>query len=267
MTSTIAMFRASMLSLVRDRQLVGGIVAFPLIFLLAFAAFDLRISGAELGAPAGVDYYRFVVPGLLAMTSMDFAVSWTAASYARLQDAGVLRRLRVTPIRPAAFLAGQVSARALVAGVQAIVVLAVAAVLGANFTSSIVLLVGLSLLGTAAFMPIGFAIGARSSGVESASVLAGMVVLPIVFLSGAFFPKAGLPDWLEPVVDVLPMVPLLDAMRAVAIDGADVADVAAQIGLVAAWVPVTFGVAVVAMRVPGRRAVRPASSSVGTAAA
>ena len=80
MTSTIAMFKASLLSIVRDRQLMGGIIAFPVIFLLAFAAFDLSLTGTGLGMGGDVDYYSFVVPGLLAMTAMDFAVSWTSAS-------------------------------------------------------------------------------------------------------------------------------------------------------------------------------------------
>jgi ABC-2 type transport system permease protein len=248
MTSTIAMFKASLLSIVRDRQLMGGIIAFPVIFLLAFAAFDLSLTGTGLGMGGDVDYYSFVVPGLLAMTAMDFAVSWTSASYARLRETKVLRRLDATPIRRSSFLTGQVAARALVAAVQTIAVLIVATILGASFAGSLVLIVALTLLGAAAFMPIGFAIGAKASGVESASVLAGMIVLPTVFLSGAFFPIAGLPDWLEPVVEFLPMAPLLEAMRTVAIDGGGVGDIAGSVLTVMAWIPVTFGLAVLTMR-------------------
>ncbi len=248
MHATVAMFRASLLSIVRDKQLMGGIIAFPVIFLVAFAAFDLSISGTGLGADGDVDYYSFVVPGLLAMTAMDFAVSWTSASYARLKETKVLRRLDATPIRRSSFIAGQVAARALIATIQTGAVLLVATLLGAEFAGSVLLLIALSILAAATFMPIGFAIGARASGVESANVLAGMIVLPVVFLSGAFFPTAGLPDWLEPIIGFLPMAPLLEAMRTVAIAGGSLADIAGDVLVVAAWIPVTFGLAVVAMR-------------------
>ena len=250
MTSTIAMFKASLLSIVRDKQLMGGAIAFPVIFLLAFAAFDMNISGTDFGAggSGGIDYYNFVVPGLLGMTAMEFSVSWTAATYARFKEAKVLRRLDATPIRRSSFMVGQVGARLFVATVQAVAVLAIAVLLGADFAGNPALLVMLTLLAGITFMALGFAIGGRSSGVEAASVLSGMVVLPVIFLSGAFFPVAGLPDWLQPVVEWLPMAPVLEAMRTVAIDGGGIGDIGTQILKVVAWVPVMFALAVWAMR-------------------
>ncbi|MEN8040969.1 MAG: ABC transporter permease [Actinomycetota bacterium] len=260
MTSINAMFKASLLSIIRDKQLIGGAIAFPVIFLLAFAAFDLSLTGTDLGTGGGIDYFTFVVPGLLAMTAMEFSVSWTSASYARLNETKVLRRLDATPIRHSSFLTGQVASRILVGTVQTIAVIIVAMVLGADFAGNPVLLVGLSILAAAVFMPLGFAIGAKASGVESASVLSGMTVLPVVFLSGAFFPTSGLPDWLEPVVEVLPMAPLMEAMRTVAISGGGITDIAGNTGLVAAWIPVTFGLAVFAMRRPRTRVAAPAAA-------
>ena len=250
------MFKASLLSILRDRQLIAAAVTFPVIFLLAFAAFDLNLAGTTLGTAGGVDYYSFVVPGLLAMSAMEFAVSWTSASYARLEETKVLRRLDATPIRRSSFMIGQVGARVLVAAVQAVAVLAVAMVLGADFAGSLVLLVALTVFAAITFMSLGFAIGARSSGVESASVMSGMVVLPVIFLSGAFFPVSGLPDWLESVVEMLPMAPLMEAMRTVAIDGGGLADIRANLTTVLLWIPVMFGVALVAMR-PRRRNLAP----------
>lgn len=255
MSSTIAMFKASLLSILRDKQLMGGAITFPVIFLLAFAAFDLSISGTQLGTGGEVDYYNFVVPGLLGMTAMEFAVSWTSASYARFKETKVLRRLDATPIRRSSFMMGQVTARMLVATVQAVAVLLVAMLLGADFAGSPLLLVLLTVVAGITFMSLGFAVGARSSGVESASVLSGMIVLPVIFLSGAFFPIAGLPDWLEPIVEFLPMAPMLEAMRAVAIEGAGLADIGGELLTVLAWLPVMFVIAVFAMR-PRRTRVR-----------
>ena len=248
MKSTIAMFKASLLSIVRDRQLIGGAITFPVIFLLAFAAFDLNISGTDLGGAGGVDYYNFVVPGLLAMTAMEFAVSWTSATYARFKETKVLRRLDATPMPKSAFIVGQVAARMLVATMQVVAVLIVAVLLGADFVGSPALLVLLSVLAGITFMSLGFAIGARASGVESASVLSGMIVLPVIFLSGAFFPISGLPGWLQSIVEVLPMAPLLEAMRTVAISGGTFTEISGDLLTVVAWIPVMFVIALVAMR-------------------
>ena len=255
MTAIALMFSTSLRCIIRDRQLVLGAVASPVVFLLAFAAFDLDLTDAGLttataapAEPRGLDYYDFVVPGLLAMTAMEFSVGWTSAAYARFQDTNVLRRLAITPIRPSTFLIGQVAARILVSAVQAITVVTLAWALGATYAGSPLLLVALTLLAGVAFLALGFAIGARASSVESAQVLTGIAVMPLVFLSGAFFPVSGLPDWLESVVTVLPMAPLLSAMRAVAHDGAGLADIGGRLLLVLAWIPAMLGVATLALR-------------------
>lgn len=260
MRPTLAMFKASLLSILRDRQLLVGAMAFPVIFLLAFAAFDLSLAGTSLGSGGDIDYYNFVVPGLLAMTGMEFAVSWTSASYARYKETKVLRRLDATPIRRSAFLTGQVGARVIIGALQAVTVLAVATVLGAEFAGNPAILVALTVLAGAVFMPLGFAIGARASGVEATSVFAGMIVLPVVFLSGAFFPVSGLPDWLQPIVEALPMAPLMEAMRTVAIAGGTWGDITGDLSTVLIWVPIMFLVATVMMRRRGGRRIR--SSSV-----
>lgn len=249
MTATALLFKSSLLSIVRDRQLIVGSISSPVIFLLAFAAFDLNLANAELNTDGnGVDYYDFVVPGLLAMTAMEFAVGWTSSAYARFKETNVLRRLAVTPMRPAAFLAGQVTARILVSAAQAIVVVTLAWCLGADYEGNPLLLVLLTLLAGVTFLALGFAIGARASSVESAQVLTGIVVMPLVFLSGAFFPLSGLPDWLESTVAVLPVVPLLDAMRTVANDGGNLRDIADELLIVVAWIPVTLAAATLALR-------------------
>lgn len=256
MIATTLLFKTSLLSIVRDRQLIVGSIASPVIFLLAFAAFDLNLAafdlnldGSELNTTGkGVDYYDFVVPGLLAMTAMEFAVGWTSSAYARFKETQVLRRLAVTPMRPAAFLAGQVAARILVSAAQAVAVVTLAWCLGANYEGNPLLLILLTLLAGITFLALGFAIGARASSVESAQVLTGIIVMPLVFLSGAFFPLSGLPDWLESTVAILPMAPLLDAMRTVANDGGDLRDIAGELLIVVAWIPATLAVATIALR-------------------
>jgi ABC-2 type transport system permease protein len=256
MRSTLTMFRASLLSIVRDRQTLVGAMMFPTIFLLAFAAFDIQLTDQGLSTGAGgIDYFDFVLPGILAMASVQFSVFWTSGSYARMGETKVLRRLEATPIPQSAFLAGQVMARLIIVAAQAAVVIGVGALLGANIAGNPVWMVLLTLMAAATFLSVGFAIGAKASNVDSANMLAGMTVMPLVFLSGAWFPVGGLPGWLETVMEALPLAPLMEAMREVAIGGASIGELGAQLLHVAVWIPGTFAIAVIALR-PKRATVR-----------
>ena len=256
MRSTFTMFRASLLSIVRDRQTLVGAMMFPTIFLLAFAAFDIQLTDQGLSTGAGgIDYFDFVLPGILAMASVQFSVFWTSGSYARMGETKVLRRLEATPIPQSAFLAGQVMARLVIVAAQAAVVIGVGWLLGANIAGNPVWMVLLTVMAAATFLSVGFAIGAKASNVDSANMLAGMTVMPLVFLSGAWFPVGGLPGWLESVMEALPLAPLMEAMREVAIGGASLTDLGSQMLQVAVWIPVTFVIAVIALR-PKRATVK-----------
>jgi ABC-2 type transport system permease protein len=263
MRSTLSMFRAALLSIVRDRQSVIGAMMFPLVFLIAFSAFDIGLNadGITTGGD-GIDYFTFVLPGILAMAAIQFAVFWTSGSYARMGETGVLRRLQATPIPMGSFLSGQVIARLIVIAAQATIVLTVGILLGADIAGSLLLLLLLTVLAGAIFLLVGFTVGALASGVDSANMIAGMVTMPLIFLSGAWFPIAGLPDWLQTVMEWLPLAPLLQAMRAVAIQGASFADIASDLAIVVAWVPVMFGIAALALRPRrGRRRTAPPVST------
>lgn len=249
MNATIKMFRASLKSLLRDRQSVVGALMFPLIFLLAFSAFDITLFGDSLGTgDGGVDYIDFVLAGILSMAALQFSVFWTSGSYARMGETGVLRRLQATPISRASFLAGQVLARLIVVAVQSAVVIGAGVLLGATITGNVVWVITLAVIASAVFLSLGFAIGARASGVDAAGMMSGMVVMPLVFLSGAWFPIDTLPGWLQTSVEWLPLAPLMDAMREIALQGASLFDVAGDLLVVAAWVPVMFVIAAAAMR-------------------
>jgi ABC-2 type transport system permease protein len=243
------MFKASILSIARDRQTLVGATMFPTIFLLAFSAFDIQLNAGGLATGGdGIDYFDFVLPGILAMAAVQFAVFWTSGSYARMGETKVLRRLEATPIPQSAFLAGQVMARLIIVAVQASIVIGIGALVGADIVGNPAWMVLVTVMAAATFLSLGFAIGAIASNVDSANMLSGMMVMPLIFLSGAWFPADSLPGWLENVVSVLPLVPVMDALRTVAIAGGSIGDIGAELLQIAVWIPVTFAVAVAALR-------------------
>jgi ABC-2 type transport system permease protein len=255
MNSTIAIARASLQMIGRDRQALIAMLSFPLIFVLAFSLFDMQLLGTALtgDADGGYAYFDFVLPGLIAMNVMQFSVLWTAAGVTRFREMSILKRLAATPLRPIGFISGQVVARAMFAVVLALIILGGGILLGAAVVGGIGLIVLLVVLGNLVFVSLGFAAAGRASSVDTATTMASLVTMPMAFLSGVFFPVEAMPEFMQQAVEWLPLTPLLDAMRAVSLEGAGFGEIAGDIGALLAWLPVMLTVAALNFRFSERR--------------
>jgi ABC-2 type transport system permease protein len=234
MTQTAQLFTSSIKMLVRDKTAFLMALIFPVVFVLAFAVFDVSFE-AE-GAIAGVDYFEYVLPALLAIGLMNFAMVGTAASVARYRELKILKRIVVTPLPASRFIVGQVGARLVLAAVQTGIIMVIGSVLGGSLGSSWPLLFIISTLGNLIFLALGFAIAGVSGSVDAANNMAGLATTPLMFLSGSFFPIESMPGWLQPVADLLPLTPLIDSMRAIALQGAGITDIGPELMLIGAWI-------------------------------
>lgn len=106
-----------------------------------------------------------------------------------------------------------------------------------------VALLAVAVLGCLAFSGLGLLVASRAQTVEAVAGLMNVVMLPMWGLSGVFFSSANFPDVMQPLIRVLPLTALNDALRAIMIDGASTASQAGELGIVAAWGAVGFGVA------------------------
>ncbi len=234
MTQTAQLFTASLKMLVRDKTAFLMALTFPVIFVLAFSVFDVSFS-AE-GALTGVDYFEYVLPALLAIGLMNFAMVGTAASVARYRELKILKRIVVTPLPASRFIAGQVGARLTLAAVQTGLIMVIGLLVGGTLGSGWPLLFLISTLGNLIFLSLGFAIAGRVASVDAANNMAGLATTPLMFLSGSFFPIDSMPGWLQPIADLLPLTPLIDSMRAIALQGAGITDIGSELLLIGAWI-------------------------------
>jgi ABC-2 type transport system permease protein len=90
----------------------------------------------------------------------------------------------------------------------------------AKVNGSLLLVTIVAVVGAGCFVSLGFAIAAVSKNQEVAQALMNVVQTPMMFLSGIFFPMNNAPTWIQPVVRVLPLTYLANALRAVIIDDA-----------------------------------------------
>ncbi len=211
------------------------------VFENRFQIQESRIEGQGQG------FKGFIVPGIAAMAIMQGGIFGVVFTLVRYRAQGVLRRLFATPINPAHFLTGQVVTRLVIAVAQAFILLIVGAlILDVRIAGSVeawLALVVFAVLGGALFISIGFAISGRAKNEEVAAPVSNIIAMPMMFLSGVFFPLETLPDALSAVTQYLPLTYLADGMRAVATGGAGIGDVLGEMAGLAVWTVISFAIA------------------------
>jgi ABC-2 type transport system permease protein len=196
------------------------------------------LAGRSLG------YIDFLVPGILGLTLMQLGLFSVSFGFVQLKRTGALRRLFATPTSPAYFLAAQVTSRLIIGLAQVLVLLGVGLWFGLHLVGSIPLLLAISLLGSIIFLAIGFSIAGWAKNEDQAAPVANLVSLPMTFLSGVFFSRDAMPDFLRTVTDFLPLTYLNHALRSVINDGVGVGAIAGDLLGMAAWAVIAFLLAV-----------------------
>ena len=205
---------------------------------------ELRSEGVQARQ---LTYYDFLLPGLVGMGIMNSSIVGIAASMALYRQQRILKRILATPLKVRVFFASEVFANLIVALIQAAIIMAAGILLfGANIYGNLLWVFAVVLIASIVFLNIGFIIGGLSKNVEAAVGLANAVSLPMMFLAGVFFPKEGLPWILSNVVSYLPLAPMLDALRGVALEAEPLWNYPYELGLLGVWIAVS---AVVAVRV------------------
>lgn len=172
----------------------------------------------EVGGANGVNltYFDFILPGLLGMALMNSSIIGISASMTRYKEDKILKRITTTPLKTYQFLVPEVISRLVVNVIQITLILLVGHYLfGAHIIGSLWGIYGIAMVGALLFQLIGFAVAALSRNPEAAEGLSTVITIPMMFLSGVFFPIDALPTWLLPVVNILPLAPLLRMIRTI----------------------------------------------------
>ena len=198
---------------------------------------DARGAG-ESGSSGDTSYIDFLLPGLAVWGVMSFSIIGLATTIAVYREKRILIRIQSTPLKVRVFVAAQVLASLLLSIVQAAIILAVGmAIFGVSIPlSQAPQLCVLILMGNLVFLNLGFIVGAFSKTVAAASGLGNAVSLPLMFLSGVFFPTDSLPTVLLFVIEYLPLAPLLEMFRSVALDSGMFWDFPTQLAIVVGWI-------------------------------
>jgi ABC-type multidrug transport system permease subunit len=156
----------------------------------------------------------------------------------------VLKRFVATPMRKSDFLMGILLSRLLFMVPEIVIILVFAwLAFGVVIQGSLWALALLILLGAFTFAGIGLLVASRARTLEAVSGWMNLAMLPMWVLSGIFFSSDRFPDAAQPFIKALPLTPLIDAMRAVALEAASLPSLWPQLAILAAYAVVSFALA------------------------
>ena len=193
----------------------------------------------------GSRYVDFLLPGLIGMNIMSSGM-W-GIGYVIVEDRTrkLLKRMLATPMKRSHFLLSFVLMRVLFLAIELPVLLLFGwLAFSITIRGSVLLLGLLTLLGAFAFSGLGLLVASRARNTHAVTGLINLVMMPMFILSGVFFSSANFPAVMQPFIKVLPLTALIDGMRAIINEGAGVATIAPQAGILAATAVVTFLAAV-----------------------
>lgn len=158
---------------------------------------------------------QYLTPGILSWAVASAGVFGSALTFVAWRKKQVLRRLRLAPVSPLTVLSSRIGVTLGIAVVQAVLFVGVASLpmFGLKLGGTWALSIPVFLLGMLAFFSIGLLVGAFSKTEESATAAAQIVVLPMAFLSGTFFPIDRSPGWLQTVSEIFPLRHMNDGMQ------------------------------------------------------
>jgi len=161
-----------------------------------------------------LSYMDFLLPGILAMSLMNSGVIGLSTAFVTYRERGILRRIKVTPLPLTQFVLARVISQLVVAVAQSLILVGLAwALFELHLRGNPLLLFVVIVLGSLAFLAIGFAVSGFARNVETAASYANLITFPMLFLSGVFFSLEGAPAWLQPIARLLPLSYLVDALR------------------------------------------------------
>jgi ABC-2 type transport system permease protein len=188
--------------------------AFPLLFMVIF---NVLFGGSSQDAPPGLSAADFFTPGIIAFSVITATFTNMAMNITFARDAGILKRVRGTPLPPVAFLGGRIAHAALIALVLTVIVAAIGALLYyvAVPWGQLPVLIVVLVVGAATFCALGLALTGFIPNADAAPAIVNAAILPLLFISNVFIQMNNAPEWLDTVSRIFPVRHFADALMGI----------------------------------------------------
>jgi ABC-2 type transport system permease protein len=198
------------LRFVSERSRILSSFAMPLLFLVIFGAGFTNVIGTL--AP-GVNFIQFMYPGIIAMTVLTSSL-FAGISVVWDREFGFLKEILVAPIGRTGIVLGKAIGATFVALLQALIMLVLAPILGVSLSPGLVAgLIPLVVVISLGLSGLGILIASFMTSQQGFQILIQILIFPLIFLAGVFFPVNAVPLWMEVISKINPLTYGVDAIR------------------------------------------------------
>ncbi len=196
----------------RAKSRIFGALAMPLFFLAFLGMGFNRMAVPGLGG--GVEYIRFLVPGIMGM-SLLFSSTFGGLSVLWDKEFGFLKEIMVAPVSRISIVLGRMAGGVTTALIQSVLILFIAFLMGFKISSPLLLLLAVvfMVLISVTFLGLGLVFASKMRDMQGFSIVMNFVIFPLFFLSGALYPLENLPAWLRALAYADPLTYGVDGLR------------------------------------------------------
>ncbi len=188
--------------------------------------------------------FDYTFAGLLGFAIVGLGIFGPINVFPELKKQGILRRLHTTPLKVWQYFTSTMISQAIIGLVSLSVMFAVAlTVFNLNVVGNWIEILIYLVFSIVLILGVGLAIGGWAKNERQAAPLGNIIVFPMLFLSGTFFPRFLMPHWLQTVSQYLPLTPVIDGIRMIVTEGKHLTELGPQLGLMAIWMIVIYAIA------------------------
>lgn len=215
MNTVYTIWLREMKRFLRSKSRIFGNISMPIMWLLIMG-FGLNSSFSLPGIK--FDYLNYMAPGIIGMTLL-FSSVFSGVSVIYDKQFGFMKEILVAPVSRTKIALGKISGSAMISVINGLLVFIIAVIFGAislnavSFSGVLELLIFM-VLAAVIFVAFGLAIASRLNDMEGFQMIMSFLVMPMFFLSGAFFPIENVPLWMKILAHLDPLMYTVDGLRA-----------------------------------------------------
>ena len=183
---------------------------------------------------SGSRYIDFLIPGLIALSLFTSSLFGTGMTIVANRRENLLKLYMATPMNPYEYIVSHIVGRYLIFAVEFACILLVGMLFFKfRIQGSFLHLVTVGLLATACFTSLAILCGSRTANSATYNGINNLITFPMMMLSGIWFSRSRFPDWLDSLVNFLPLTACVDGLRKIALEGAQLSHLSFELGILA----------------------------------
>lgn len=214
-------WRRDLIRFVDDPRMILTWLLQPLLFLFILGP-GLQSLSAE--STEGVDLTTFMFPGIVCM-ALVYSAIFSAASLVWDRELGFMREMMVAPVSRWSIALGKCLGGTTIAASQGVIVLVLAGLVHVPYDPMLLLgVLGLQLLIAFTVTAFGVMVAITIKRAQTFTSVVQMLVMPMIFLSGALYPVSDLPTWLRVLNRMNPLTYAVDPIRRLVFSHLDISE-------------------------------------------